>query len=159
MTYKITKSGWIGHDLDGSLAHYIKKQWPEIGEPLPAGVERIERLMGLGYEVRIFTARVNDLYHFVSTIEPTAIAGCDSEEVFERFLDNDPNNDWWGREIKTDLEQRKRIGDWTEKVFGVRLRATNMKDFHCICVYDDRGVGLQENTGVLLGPDYPLREQ
>ena len=52
--------GWIGVDLDGTLAHY--DGWVDetaIGEPVPAMVERIKRWITEGYEVRIFTARVS----------------------------------------------------------------------------------------------------
>lgn len=52
--------GWIGVDLDGTLAHYEHGSFrpDRIGEPIPAMVERIKRWLAEGYEVRIFTARV-----------------------------------------------------------------------------------------------------
>lgn len=53
------KSGWIGVDLDGTLAHYEKGQSAfTIGEPIPAVVSMVKQAMENGYEVRIFTARV-----------------------------------------------------------------------------------------------------
>ena len=51
--------GWIGVDLDGTLAHYTG--WIAdggIGEPIPAMVERVRRWIIEGRDVRIFTARV-----------------------------------------------------------------------------------------------------
>lgn len=51
--------GWIGVDLDGTLAHYTEWRGPEhIGEPIPAMVERVRGWLAEGREVRIFTARV-----------------------------------------------------------------------------------------------------
>lgn len=49
--------GWIGVDLDGTLAHYESGQYPEIGEPIEPMVQRILRWLEAGEEVRIVTAR------------------------------------------------------------------------------------------------------
>lgn len=52
--------GWIGVDLDGTLAHY--DGWrgaDDIGAPIPAMLERVKRWLADGREVRIFTARVS----------------------------------------------------------------------------------------------------
>lgn len=64
--------GWIGVDLDGTLAHY--EQWTDhrnIGAPIPAMIERVQRWLTEGKDVRIFTARANatmqPLYLFVET--------------------------------------------------------------------------------------------
>lgn len=52
--------GWIGVDLDGTIAHYEGwKGETHIGEPVPAMVERVKRWIGEGYQVKIFTARVS----------------------------------------------------------------------------------------------------
>lgn len=51
-------SGWIGVDLDGTLAHYGEWVGPDhIGEPIAPMVERIRVWLSRGIEVRIFTAR------------------------------------------------------------------------------------------------------
>ena len=53
----MTQSGWIGVDLDGTLAKY--GIWDgSIGEPIPLMVERVKIWIALGVEVKIFTARV-----------------------------------------------------------------------------------------------------
>lgn len=55
-------SGWIGVDLDGTLAHYTNWRTPEhIGPPIPRMVERMQRWHEEGQEVRIFTARAASL--------------------------------------------------------------------------------------------------
>jgi len=52
-------AGWIGVDLDGTLATY--DGWVDehhIGLPIPAMVARVKAWLAEGKEVRIFTARV-----------------------------------------------------------------------------------------------------
>ncbi|MGZ0707164.1 hypothetical protein ACWPKO_02370 [Coraliomargarita sp. W4R53] len=52
-------SGWIGVDLDGTLAEF--HQWEgihKIGVPVPRMVERVKNWLEEGKDVRIFTARV-----------------------------------------------------------------------------------------------------
>ncbi len=57
----MSAAGWIGVDLDGTLAMYDHWRGPDhIGEPIPAMVERVKRWLAEGVEVRIFTARVSD---------------------------------------------------------------------------------------------------
>jgi len=56
----MSNKGWIGVDLDGTLARYDRGKRPlGIGEPIPAMVERVKRWLAEGkYDVRVFTARV-----------------------------------------------------------------------------------------------------
>jgi len=62
------KDGWIGIDLDGTLARDDNRPWPTIGEPIPAMMERLKRYLADGYEVRIMTARA-DKPHLISPIK------------------------------------------------------------------------------------------
>ena len=51
-------SGWIGVDLDGTLAEY--HGWIAgggIGKPIPKMVERVKQWLAEGKQVKIFTAR------------------------------------------------------------------------------------------------------
>lgn len=51
--------GWIGVDLDGTLAHYDGwKGIDHIGEPVPLMLARVKEWLLQDREVRIFTARV-----------------------------------------------------------------------------------------------------
>lgn len=53
-------SGWIGVDLDGTLAHYDVGLGPDhIGNPVPAMLFRVKQWVAEGREVRIFTARAS----------------------------------------------------------------------------------------------------
>ena len=54
-------NGWIGVDLDGTLAKYTEYAGHTvIGEPIPLMVERVKKWLTLSQDVRIFTARVSD---------------------------------------------------------------------------------------------------
>jgi hypothetical protein len=50
-------AGWIGVDLDGTLAYYKRGQGPDIGDPIPAMMKRVKGWLEQGQEVRICTAR------------------------------------------------------------------------------------------------------
>lgn len=52
-------SGWIGVDLDGTLAEYTGWQGPaHIGQPILKMANRVQQWLLEGKDVRIFTARV-----------------------------------------------------------------------------------------------------
>ena len=55
----MTNRGWVGFDLDGTLATYTSWQGPTvIGEPIQPMIDKVKQLLSTGTEVRIFTARV-----------------------------------------------------------------------------------------------------
>lgn len=51
-------TGWIGVDLDGTLAEYHGFNHGLIGKPIPLMVSRVKNWIEDGKEVRIVTARV-----------------------------------------------------------------------------------------------------
>ena len=56
-----SQRGWIGVDLDGTLAEYHGWVSAEhIGPPIPAMQERVLRWIAAGYRIKIFTARAVD---------------------------------------------------------------------------------------------------
>ncbi len=53
-------SGWIGVDLDGTLAHYDGWRGPDyIGDPIPAMLDRVRAWLAEGKQVKLFTARAS----------------------------------------------------------------------------------------------------
>lgn len=59
------REGWIGVDLDGTLAFHGVWLGPlHVGEPIPLMVQRVKAWLAAGYEVRIVTARVAGLDMF-----------------------------------------------------------------------------------------------
>lgn len=127
----MSASGWIGVDLDGTLATYGGWKGPDhIGEPIPAMVERVKQWLAEGVEVRIVTARVAQT---------------------DRFVDESKMVD--GAEFAT--QQRTLIKDWCERHIGQRLKVTASKDFAMIELWDDRAVRVETNTGRILSHEPP----
>jgi hypothetical protein len=110
--------GWIGVDLDGTLAEYSGWRGPKhIGEPVPAMLERVKQWIGEGKTVKIFTARVSRMF------------STDASEAYDA------------------IEAGLLISDWCEKHIGKRLPVTCVKDFGMIEFWDDRAVQVVINTG------------
>jgi len=110
-------SGWIGVDLDGTIAFYEGWVGPtHIGEPIPGMIDRVKRWIAEGVTVKIFTARVTKFKN---------LDGTDGD--IQPIIDA--------------------IQDWTEKHIGHRLEVTNVKDYGLIELWDDRAVGIECNTG------------
>jgi len=55
------RHGWVGIDLDGTLANYDSwKGIDHIGDPIPFGLGYVTYLLDRGVEVKIVTARVQE---------------------------------------------------------------------------------------------------
>lgn len=118
-------AGWIGVDLDGTLAHYDGWNGEEhIGEPVEAMADRVREWLTKGRDVRIFTARADG----------GAVALLMGNTAGEKFQNRE-------RIISI-------IQDWTEKHFGVRLPVTNQKDYGMTELWDDRAIQIVPNTGI-----------
>lgn len=118
-------AGWIGVDLDGTLAQYDK--WPadgSIGQPIPAMIKRVRQWLAKGQDVRIFTARVWPI----------------GTQDFGKDKDRSD----------AAMEQLHSIREWSKQYLGQVLPVTCVKDDKLIRLYDDRAVGVEQNTGKLL---------
>ena len=52
---------WTGVDLDGTLAYYDRmSSYDKVGEPVPAMLTLVKKMINNGIRVKIFTARVQD---------------------------------------------------------------------------------------------------
>ncbi len=109
--------GWIGVDLDGTLAEYHNGptsgpiDLSSIGRPIPLMVGRVVRWLGEGKDVRIMTARIT------------------GETYAER--------------MRGSLAVRA----WCRQHIGQDLPITDRKDYQMIELWDDRAVAVQPNTG------------
>lgn len=117
----MSDKGWVGCDLDGSLAHYVKGDYKKlgaihIGSPIPKHVERIKAHIARGDRVKILTARV---------------AGPDNFLLLQ--------------------EIRSAITEWCIEHLGVALEITCVKDGYMTILYDDRAVAIETNTGEIKG--------
>ena len=103
-----TGGGWIGVDLDHTLAEHHGYKGPKhIGAPIKLMVDRVKGWLKEGRDVRIFTARDAKSY-----------------PAIRRFC----------------LEN-----------LGKTLKITRTKDRFMEVIYDDRAVGVEPNTGKLIG--------
>lgn len=103
-------SGWIGFDLDGTLASHLHSQGNTIGDPVPAILELLKGYVNAGVEVRIVTARANPIPYGAQT------------ELIEK---------------------------WLIEHLGYLIPITDRKDYRMLLLYDDRAVGVEENTGIV----------
>lgn len=119
------QDGWIGVDLDGTLAEdcqSLEDVW-SIRPPIPKMLERVKGWLAEGKEVRIFTARV----------------GCCGERSKLCQDDESFAND-----------QRELIQAWCLEHVGQVLPVTATKDFLMIEVWDDRAIQVVTGTGMTI---------
>jgi hypothetical protein len=122
--------GWIGVDLDGTLAQYGGwKGANNIGAPIPAMVERVKKWLADGKTVKIFTARV------WCPPEPDAW-------VFE----SNGKCEYLDRKNEADMA-RDAIQAWLREHIGQELEITCVKDYGMVELWDDRAVQVVINTG------------
>ena len=120
-------SGWIGVDLDGTLAKYEGYKGPDyIGEPIPAMLCRVKQWLAEGKTVKIFTARVDG--------GRAAI-----------LLGNDEG--WKFADVEG---IKKPIREWCKRHIGVELEITNVKDYGMVELWDDLAIRVEKNTGRIL---------
>lgn len=110
--------GWIGVDLDGTLAHYDGWKGPfHIGAPVEPMLARVRVWLAHGQEVRIFTARVY----------------------------SPPDDETRRKEAE---EARGAIMAWCLEHLGQIIPVTNIKDFGMIALWDDRAISVVPNQGM-----------
>lgn len=118
--------GWVGFDLDGTLAVYDGFKGPEvIGEPIPEMIEQVKRFLARGVQVKIFTARVWS--------PPIGSTSRDRERQTEALL------------------AKASIIKWCQEHIGVALEVTCVKDYGMLALFDDRAIQVRMNTGEILG--------
>jgi len=116
----MSSGGWIGIDLDATLAHYEGwKGVDHIGDPVPAMLERVKRWIEEGQRVKIMTARI--------------YCGESGEPAGDRYRD---------AQIA-----RRAIEKWCLKHIGAIIPITCCKDTQMITLWDDRCVQVKPNTG------------
>lgn len=109
--------GWIGVDLDGTLAMQHGKQSKRIGKPIPAMVERIKMWLKEGREVRIVTARASrrSFHIFPYRAEKTQIERWCLEHIGE-VLQIQAHKDyfmielWDDRAVQVQMNTGKQVG-------------------------------------------------
>jgi len=115
-------SGWIGVDLDGTLAEYRGRNNGKVGVPVPTMVSRVKAWLSEGVTVKIMTARVGTSCGY--------------------SLESGRSDD-----MQLVNEQREIIKAWCVEHVGQELPITASKDFPMIELWDDRAVQVVMNTG------------
>jgi hydroxymethylpyrimidine pyrophosphatase-like HAD family hydrolase len=134
----MSTQGWIGVDLDGTLAHYDGwKGANHIGEPIPAMVERVKRWLAEGKTVKIMTARV---YCPPAPTHPTTGVNANGEANYHLW------QEFHKRKHDSEMSE-KLIRTWCWNVFATTLEVTCTKDYAMIELWDDRAVRVVINTG------------
>lgn len=116
------RKGWIGIDLDGTLADSRvpwTKDFRRVGAPIPTMVEFVKHLIEAGEDVRIFTARA-DCY-------------------------------WKDHGLVPREEVEAPIRAWCKEHLGKELPITNIKDYFMEALYDDKAIHVEKNTGRIIG--------
>jgi hypothetical protein len=144
-------AGWIGVDLDGTAAKYDGWKGPtEIGEPILPMIARIRAWRARGIEVRIFTARVAISEITEELIERVLQHGIECGQPLESVREAYEHIVAYQSSI---AEIRKAIEAWCLEHVGEVLPVTNVKDFGMVCLYDDRAIQVEINTGRLIGAE------
>lgn len=124
-------SGWIGVDLDGTLAHHGEWREDRIGEPIPLMLARVKRWVAGGNEVRIFTARCSPLPGVIERGHDLGVLLVVSSPAAVRAV-----------------KSVQMIRAWCKAHVGVVLPVTCQKDFAMLELWDDRAIGVRMNTGL-----------
>jgi hypothetical protein len=121
--------GWIGVDLDGTLADYQGFRGAEhIGAPIPAMLLRVRRWLVQGKDIRIFTARVWPLALISVDDKIEQLVGANDREAQAR-------------------DAAIYIRKWCQEHLGQVLPITCTKDYGMIQLWDDRAIQVELNTG------------
>lgn len=124
------KGNWLV-DLDGTLAHYDGWKGVEhIGDPVPAMLARVKKMLDEGKDVRIFTARIFPLDAYESVTTSYIPFSCPDQGLI------DAGN------AGTIIRQ------WCRKHLGQILPITCRKDRHSVEILDDRATGIVLNRGI-----------
>lgn len=114
-------NGWIGVDLDGTLAQYDKWVSPaHIGEPIAVMVDRVNGWLAAGLDVRIFTARVSHDGTFERQLE-AGVARHSIEKWCEQYF---------GRVLPiTNVKDYAMIELWDDRAVQVEANTGNLIGF------------------------------
>lgn len=116
-----SRIGWIGVDLDGTLALTCSNT-REIGAPVAPMLSRVHDWLDQGLEVRIVTARV----------------GASGVTLRDGTVDDQCNAE----------RQRALVGAWCVEHVGQSLPITASKDIRMLELWDDRAVQVEKDKGV-----------
>ena len=125
--------GWIGFDLDGTLAKYDGwKGFDHIGEPVKPMVALVKKLHAEGRRVKVLTARV----------APHKLEDGTTGEAYITVPGEDGGS--------TRQYARQYVADWCHFNLGFVPEITHEKDHLMLDLYDDRCHQVVPNTGEIV---------
>ena len=132
-THGMDGEGWIGFDLDGTLAEYYGwKGIDHIGKPVKPMVELIKKFYAQGRRVKIMTARI-------------APHRLEDGSVGEAYITVPEGKKGSPREYA-----HQYIQDWCHIYLGFVPEIVYQKDHLMLELYDDRVKQVEPNTGVVI---------
>lgn len=139
-THGVKGEGWIGFDLDGTLAIYNTWEGVDhIGTPVFPMVKLIRELHESGKKVKILTARVSPRTN--------------PEEKPNPYMENhwciqEPSVQTWA--MKDRWTAREFVEEWCYRNIGFVPEITHEKDHLMLELYDDRVKQVVPNKGALV---------
>lgn len=113
--------GWIGIDLDGTLAKSVRVRTGEkIGAPIHPMVQIVKRMLACGEDVRIFTGRVNPNCGRIKAIRARRAIEAWCERHLGRILPITYEKD--GDMVLLFDDRARQVERDTGRVFGSRSR-------------------------------------
>jgi len=138
--YMNPNSNWVGFDFDRTLATYTKWGGPGVlGDPIDSMVQLLKETQK-ATNCRIFTARVWPIIHY----DPHSLMT--TWDTRNREMPEDER----GERCNGAIDACRAILDWCDTHLGFRIPITNVKDIHCVRLYDDIAIQVIPNTGKLV---------
>lgn len=94
----IEETGWVGFDLDKTIAYYDSEKAFDplyIGPPIPDMIKLIHEYLEAGRDVRIFTARVAEPNPQINEIRQTIVDWCKKYIGKELPITNEKDPSMW----------------------------------------------------------------
>lgn len=150
-THGVNGEGWIGFDLDGTLAKYDGWQGLDhIGEPIEAMVRLAKKFHAEGKRIKILTARVAPRLCGETHADGCKCGHCEEEAsrppvMQEQYLVELDNH---GFSVKRTASSY--IREWCDKHLGFVPEIVHQKDHLMLELYDDRVKQVVPNKGILV---------
>lgn len=141
-THGVSGAGWIGFDLDGTLARYDGwKGIDNIGTAIKPMVDLMKRLHNQGVGVKVLTARVSPRPNPETRPNPYGVGHIPN--YAKPLIDGDTSFYDQANWIASNF-----ISDWCIANLGFLPRITHEKDHLMITLYDDRVKQVVPNIGL-----------
>ena len=150
-THGVSGEGWIGFDLDGTLAKY--DGWhglDHIGEPIEAIVRLAKKFHAEGKRIKILTARVSPRLCGETHADGCKCGHCEEEASRPPVMQEQYLVELDGRGFSVKRTASSYIREWCDKYLGFVPEIVHQKDHLMLELYDDRVKQVVPNKGILV---------